>query len=370
MTLMVLVHLAVFILGLYIVVTTLASAIRSFVLPRSAPDQISRAVFLTMRRIFGFRMRGKESYYERDAIMALYAPVSILSLLVFWMASVLFGFMLMFWAVGVPTWEQAFFESGSSLLTLGLAAVEGLPQQALAFVEALIGLILIALLIAYLPTMYQAFARREANVTMLEVRAGSPPSAVEALARSYRIGRLSDLSSLWVTWEVWFAELEESHTSLAPLIFFRSPRPDHHWVTAAGAILDMAAMVNAVVDVPHDPQADLCIRAGYIALRHISDFFGIPYNRNASPDDPISITREEFDEACAMLAAQGVPLKSDREQAWRDFAGWRVNYDTVLVALAGLTMAPVAPWSSDRSIIGFRPRFFVKRQEPGSTAQG
>jgi hypothetical protein len=117
-------------------------------------------------------------------------------------------------------------------------------------------------------------------------------------------------------------------------------------------VLDAASLIRSSVDVPADVQADLCIRAGYLALRRIADFFNIPYNPAPSyPDDPISITREEYELACSELAEAGVPLKADRERAWRDFAGWRVNYDSPLLALARLTMAPYAPWSSDRSLV-------------------
>ena len=97
-------------------------------------------------------------------------------------------------------------------------------------------------------------------------------------------------------------------------------------------------------------QADLTIRAGFIALRHIADFFNITYNPKPDPADPISVSRLEFDLACEELIKAGVPVKADRDQAWRDFSGWRVNYDTVLLKLCALTMAPYAPWSSDRSL--------------------
>jgi len=173
---------------------------------------------------------------------------------------------------------------------------------------------------------------------------------VELIERFNRLQRFEKLGELWLAWESWFAEVEETHTSLASLAFFRSPHPDRSWVTAAGAVLDGAALVSAIVDIPKDVQADLCIRAGYLALRRIADFFRLPYNPTPAVSDPISVTRFEFDEAYARLAAQGVPLKPDREQGWREFSGWRVNYDRVLLALAALTMAPEAPWSSDRSL--------------------
>lgn len=162
--------------------------------------------------------------------------------------------------------------------------------------------------------------------------------------------RFNLLDELWKEWQIWFAELEETHTSLAVLAHFRSPRHDRSWVTAAGAVLDAASLYNSVCAVPWSPNAGACVRSGFFALRSIGDFFGVEYDPDPAPGDPISVTREEFDEACRVFEAAKLPLKDDREQAWRDFNGWRVNYDAVLLGLAGLTMAPYAPWSSDRSL--------------------
>jgi hypothetical protein len=347
---MIIIDILAFVGGLVVVISTVHSAIRTFVLPRSAPDGLTRLVYLVVRRLFDWRLHLVDSYLERDRIMAYYSPFALLALPPSWLGLVLIGYMGMFWALGVQEWPRVFLVSGSSLFTLGFATVDTLPQMILAFSEATIGLILVALLIAYLPTMYSNFSRRETAVTLLAVRAGSPPSAVEMILRVHRIGLLGDseMHEFWREWEAWFAELEESHTSLASLVFFRSPNPNHSWVTASGAVLDTAALTVSVLDVPRDPQVDLCIRAGYLALRRIADFFRIQYHSDPHyPDDPISISRAEFDAVCERLADGGVPLKADREQAWHDFAGWRVNYDTVLLAVARLVMAPEAPWSSD-----------------------
>jgi hypothetical protein len=345
---MVAVRVLAFLLGMSLVLATLFSAIRTFVLPRSANDRLSRFVFLSTRKVFNFMMRWARTYTLRDSIMAYYAPVSLLLLPAVWLALVLAGYMNMFWAIDPASWPDTFKLSGSSLFTLGFATPNDFIRTLLIFSEAAIGLALLALLISYLPTMYAAFSKREASVTLLEVRAGSPPSAIEMLARYHRLRRLEELSEIWVHWEVWFAELDESHTSLAALAFFRSPQPERSWVTAAGAVLDAAALAASTLDIPRDTRADLCIRAGFLALRHIAGFFKISYNPNPAPTDPISISREEFDHACEQLASRGIPLKPDRDQCWHDFAGWRVNYDTVLIALAKLIMAPEAPWSSDR----------------------
>ena len=341
-------RIVAFILGALLVLFTLLSAVRTLVLPRAIQDRITGTTFNVLRWIFTIFLRGGAAYQTRDRVMAYYAPIALLGLLPAWLFLVTIGYSGIFWGLGVTGWYEAFTLSGSSLLTLGFAKAENFIQLSLVYSEATIGLLLIALLIAYLPTMYSAFQRRESAVALLEVRAGDPPSAVEMLLRFNRIHGLSRLSETWQTWENWFADLQESHTSLSMLVFFRSPQPKHSWVTASGAVLDAAALTLSTLDIPHDFQADLCLRAGYLALRHIADFFNVSYNRNPRAGDPISITRTEFYAAYDQLVSQDLPVKVNRDQAWRDYAGWRVNYDQVLLALADLTMAPETPWSSDR----------------------
>lgn len=339
-----------FVAGFALVVYVMISVIRTFVLPRSAPDQLVRVVFLAMRNLFDFRISFERTYLRRDEIMALYAPFTLIALPAVWLVCVLSGYMAMFWGTTGQPLYALYKISGSSLFTLGYATLDDIITTTLIFTEAALGLFLVALLIAYLPTMYAAFSKREALVTMLEVRAGSPPSAITMLTRFHDLNRLHLLGELWTVWELWFVDIDETHTSLAALSFFRSPQPERSWVTAAGAVLDAASLAASTLDIPKNGQADLCIRAGYLALRHITDFFGLPYDQNPHPDDPISVTREEFDNAYDAMAEAGVPLKQDRDDAWKNFRGWRVNYDRVLLHLAGLTMAPEAPWSSDRAV--------------------
>jgi hypothetical protein len=342
-------RIAAFLAGAAIVVLTIYSAVETFVVPRAVQDALTRVVFIAIRRLFLLRLRLARSYEERDRVMAFFAPIGLLALVPVWLILVASGFVLMYWSTGVNALWDDIRLSGSSMLTLGFATADTLPQLILVFAEATIGLILVALLIAYLPTMYAAFSKREAAVTLLEVRAGSPPSAVTMITRYHSIHGLDRLTEQWRAWEAWFADIKESHSSLPPLVFFRSPTPYHSWVTAAGAVLDAAGLTLSAVDMAGDPQAALCIRSGFLSLRSIADFFQIRYNPDPHfPPDSISVTRAEFDQALAELAQAGVPLKADRDQAWRDFAGWRVNYDTVLLALVRLTMAPPAPWSGDR----------------------
>ena len=168
------------------------------------------------------------------------------------------------------------------------------------------------------------------------------------IQRFYRIHGLERLNDYWPVWEAWFADVEESHSSLPALVFFRSPRAQNSWVVAAGAVLDAASLSLSAVDIPISASAQLSIRAGFLALRRICDYYNIPYPQDPHyPQEQISIPRAEFDKALEALAAASVQLKPDREKAWIDFAGWRVNYDSVLLALCTFTMAPPAPWSSD-----------------------
>ena len=358
------IHGVVFVIGFIGVILTLFSALSTFVLPRAARSQLNRVVFGLLRRVFEFILHFAKSYERRDAIMAYYAPIAVILLVPTWYILVSMGFTAMYWALGAGDWLTSFRLSGSSLFTLGFANADGLALAILEFIEAMLGLIMVGLLISYLPTMYSAFSRREQVVNMLEVRAGNPPSAVEMLLRFHRNQGLEKLSEYWKIWEAWFADIEESHTTLSALVFFRSPRAENSWVTAAGAVLDAAAITLSAIEIPYEVSAALCIRAGFLAFHRIADYFDVPHPHNPHyPDVPICVERAEFDSVLDQLAQAGLPLKPDRELAWKNFAGWRVNYDRSLILLCGLVMAPSAPWSGDR-IPGFKlPPFFILKKK-------
>lgn len=343
------VHSAVAVTGVLIVVATLRSAVRTLVLPRAVPVYLTRVSAAAFRYAFLLRTKAARTYEEKDRALAALGPTITLGLAAIWIALVFVGYAAIYWALGTISVSDALKQSGSALFTLGFAGPSQLGPTLISFSQAAIGMGIVALLIGYLPILYAAFSTRERAVATISVRAGSPPRGVEMLVRFRIIGHWDDLRSTWREWEELFAGIEETHSTFAVLPFFRSPEPDRSWITAAGAVLDAASLRAAVVDDVRSADAEICIRGGYTALRRIASVFGIPYDHDPSPDDPISITRQEFEDACDELAAGGVPIRNDRDHAWRDFVGWRVNYDTVLVALAGLLVAPWAPWSSDRS---------------------
>jgi hypothetical protein len=347
--------------GATVVGATFLSAVMTVVVPRGVPVRLTRWVFGFLRYLFGLRARFVETYEDRDRVMALYAPLSLISLQIVWLTITMAGYTAVYWGLDVGTWRSAFSASGSSLLTLGFAEPPGASRIAVAFSEATLGLILLALMITYLPSMYAAFSRREAQVAIVANFAGQPPSAGEMIERFWVLEDIDRLDAgLWQTWTAWFVEIDETHTSLSALPFFRSPQADRSWITATGVVLDSGALVASTIDLPRSPSAELCVRSGYLALRNIATFFGIEHNPDPCAEDPISVSRAEYDAVCQRLAIAGVPLKPDRDQAWRDFVGWRVNYDTVLITLAGLVMAPYAPWISDRS-----PRYPARSTRSG-----
>ena len=336
--------------GATLVASVVLSAISTVVVPRGVPVRLARVVFQGVRRAIALRIRFQRRYEDRERALAYHAPLSLVVLPFVWLTLVLLGYTAMFWALGVRPLRESFITSGSSALTLGFTAAHDIPSSMLAFSEAATGLALLALLITYLPSMYGAFSRREALVSLTSTFGGTPPSGTTLLERFALISGLGDLEDrVWEPWLLGFIDIEESHTSLGALAFFRSQSPARSWVTASGAVLDAASLFSSSVEVDRSASSQLCIRAGTLSLRAVADFFGIDFDPDPDPSDPISITREEYDEAADRLARAGVPVKADREAAWRSFAGWRVNYDTVLLALAGYTQAPYAPWSSDRS---------------------
>jgi hypothetical protein len=344
---------------------TMGSAVRTVVVPRGEQTFVARLAVLPLRKVFDLAARRAKNWERHDAIKARFGPSALMMFPFVWAAGVILGTSGLFWALGVEPYRDAFVLSGSSLSTLGFRTTTDLPTLIVSIIEGIIGLGLVALLISFLPTIYGAFSRRETAVAKLHLRATGADgvaSAASLLTRRHLIDSLSEMTPMWGEWEDWFVEIEETHTSFPILVFFRSPVPDRSWIAGAGIALDSAALYCSVLDVPREPRAQLMIRTGTLSLRRVCDFFGFDYDPNPESTDPISITREEFDEVLHTFAAQGLPLVADREQAWRDYVGWRVNYDVPLLSLAGLVDAPKTPWVTDRPIAVSLPSLVRRRR--------
>lgn len=338
-------HALAFAAGVLLVIITLSAAIRSFVLPRNEVVKLNTYVFRPLRILFDFAASRHKTFSGRDRVQAHYAPVALVALPVAWLAVVAVGFTGIYWGLGDGDLLDCFQLSGSSLLTLGTHKPRGPVITVFTFAEATLGLLLLTLLISYLPTIYQAFSRRELVVSRVELRAGAPPTASTLLLWLHRRDVQAPDTAQWEAWEAWFMELEESHTSLPILSFFRSPQPGRSWVTTAALILDAAALLFSAKQGPHDQQAELTFKAGCVSINRIYRFFNEDIHTSPSEllpneaplEDP---HRAEFDEACEKLAAGGVALALDRNAAWQQYQELRSRYSTALEFLGRITMAP------------------------------
>ncbi|MEL6308453.1 MAG: hypothetical protein AAFQ52_09950 [Chloroflexota bacterium] len=342
-----------FLAGTSLVFYTINSALRSFVLPRADSSYLTRFVIKLINSILSLAFKPSTRYSKRDYILAMHPPYTMFVLPIVWLANIIIGYTGIYWALD-PTLSvyDAIVLSGSSLMTLGASFHDYMPIVLLTFSQAALSMMLIALLIGYLPTMYGAFSEREKMVTKMETFAGSPPSPVEMVRRLHYVQMLDNaefMMSFWTDWSDWFIQIEEQHTSLALLNYYRSPQPDRHWVITAGCLMDAASIIASSVQVERATLSGSAVRAGFLSLHSIADSFNLTYNKQPKPDDPIQITRAEFEAALNELEHFGVPINPDRDYCWDHYQGWRVNYDEVLIRLAWITNAPYAMWSSDRA---------------------
>jgi hypothetical protein len=349
---MIAVRIAVGLLAVVGVAAVLGSVLRTVVLPRAVPARLARVAFLSVRGLLRIRLRliGRSDYATRDRVFALQAPFGLFAQLLTWAVLIWALFAALFWSLSASvidgtTVSRALEDSGSSMLTLGFDAPAGLARQLTAFAAAGVGLTLLALVIAYIPTVYAAFSRREAVITKLVVRAGAPPTGPAVLSSSWRLGRFDQLEEVWDGWEDWFVDVGESHTTFPQLSFFRSPHPENHWVLATEAVLDAAALFATVCDVPRQSRSELCLHAGVHALTSIADFLGIPH-RPPEPDAEIALSEQKFDQARGELRDLGVPVREDRPRSWSEFRSARARYEPLLAVIGRMTDAPRSDWSS------------------------
>jgi len=346
---MIVLQIIIFLLGLGIALSTLFSAIKQTVLPGRKKVRLTRVVFRNTFRLFRFVSVRMPSDQARDAIMAFYAPMSVMLLPLTWVILLMIGFTMMFWGVSEASLGTALSLSGAAITTEGFLAPKGIAQTTLYIVAGIIGLGIVGLLITFLPTIYSIYSQREEEVTHIAFRFGSPPSGVKVLAQAYRLGLAQELDQFWNTWEDWFTDMAETLISNSEVIFYRSSQPGTSWITTAGAILDASAFFSSTVDRQDVPWLNLCFQAGCRTLRDIATDVGIQV-RSLASNGSIHITRDEYDAACEQLSSAGVPLKADRDQSWHAFVTMRSQYDIPLIALAQLVYAPEAPWSSDRKL--------------------
>jgi hypothetical protein len=336
-------------IGLVVVLFTAASVLFTIVLPREPRgfERVSSYVNRVVQLAFIGLSRLARTYEGKDALLAPTAPVALIAQLAFWAGCFIVGFALMLEGA-THSLLSALVQASGALFTVGAIDLSGPANSAVDIAAGSTWVVIVALQIAYLPALYQAFNRRESLVAMLESRAGIPAWGPEVLARHQLVGIVDTLPDFYSSWEQWSAELAESHTTYPVMLLFRSPDPWFSWLVGLLAVLDGAAMHLAVAPTTASSQSRLCLRMGFTALNRIARVLGWRVDPDPNPEGPIDLSFEEFAAATAMLEAVGFPMERTAAEAWPDFRGWRVNYESVAYRLCDRLTAPPAPWSGTR----------------------
>ena len=352
-----------FVAGLALVLTTVKSVVNTIILPRTVSSKITYRTWLITHSLFMAGVRRLRRYESKDRLLAYASPVVLIVTLVVWLLLFLVGYGLMFWPL-VHNLGLGFRLSGSSIFTLGVFS-SGLPGPiALEYVSAATGLIVVALQIGYLPTIYGAYNRRETLVSALTARGGSPSWGPEILARHHLSLAMETLPALYASWENLAADIAETHTSYPWLIEMRSPNPLNSWVISLLAIMDSANLYITLSPSQAPATARQCLRMGFVGLRAIARVAGAHVNDDPRPDDPLQLTFEQFAFGVEQMRRVGFPVERTAEEAWADFRGWRVNYEAAAYAIADRIIAVPAPWSGRRTHITRQEAFDVLRNRP------
>jgi hypothetical protein len=284
-----------------------------------------------------------------ETFLSFYGPLSLIFLLVIWAWGLVFGFGLLQWAVGLDRtpggtsmsfWTYFYF-SGTNFFTLGLGDITPYTVLAriLTMIEAGLGLGFLALIVGYLPALNQSFARREETISLLDARAGSPPTAMEMLRRHSQDNGLLELERFLSLWERWSSELLESHLSYPVLAYFRSQHDNESWLGALTAILDSTSMIMAYMSGPCRNQAELTFAMARHAVADLSIVFDTP---PCEPDQD-RLPSADLDRITAELAGLGFSLSTDStmNDKLRDL---RHMYEPYLSALGSHLCLDVPPW--------------------------
>ena len=340
------------IVGALLVLTAWGSLIGTLIVPRPAGGWLTRWVDRIINAAFRVVTSGIADHKRRDRVLAAQAAAILLAQLVAWLGIFFVGYSLLLWPFISTGLGSAF--SIASPEVFGPNAAVGNAQKVLADLAAFTALVAVTLQIAYLPTLYSEFNRRENEVSLLNARAGVPSWGPELLARThYALGSgastIDTLPDLYAQWERWAADVAESHTTYLPLVRFRSPKPLSSWVTALLAVLDSAALYLALSpqSAPAVP-ARLCLRGGFQCLTQVAKAMDIDVPEVADPDAGISLSYEEFLDAVARMQKVDFPIERNPADAWPDFVGWRVNYEQAAYAVAAAVDAVPAMWSGPR----------------------
>jgi hypothetical protein len=348
------VAVVVLVVSLLVVGFILLDVFETIVLPRRVTRRLrpARLVYVLTWRPWKAAARRLMNGNQRESFLAYYGPLGLLALLVTWVVGLVVGFAGLHWALGsalvvsdgTPSFAADLYYSATTLTTLGLGDVapRATGARLVTVVEAATGFGLFALVIGYLPALYQAFSRREVRISLLDARAGSPPTATEFRRRNHSAKVEGKLDQYLGEWEQWSAELLESHLSYPSLAYFRSQHDNQSWVAALTAVLDSCALTLAILGDRRYDAARLTFAIGRHAAVDLSQVF------RARPrlPEPDRLPPGSLERMWELLEETGYRVP-DRDDAERRLAELRAQYEPYVFALAEHLLSPLPPWVPD-----------------------
>lgn len=348
-------NVGAFIAGVVCLWIVLLDAFQTIILPRRASGRfrLTRIFYIGTWFPWRFLVRRIRNSRRRETAFSYYGPLSLIFLLVVWAGAMVAGFGLIFFALGSPFhdaahaagWPSDLYVSGTTIFTLGLGDVT--PQnswaRALLIFEAGTGLGFLAVVMGYFPVLYSAFSRREVSISLLDARAGSPPTAAELLRRESHDGAQQSLSVLLMEWERWSAELLESHISYPLLCYFRSQHNNQSWLSALTAILDTSALLISGIRGQEARQAQLTFAMARHAVVDLAQIFSLQPVHNA----PDRLPQERYQKLYEMLCQSGVQVCRDELSSQR-LREMRALYEGYAEALSRYLNMPLPPWIAEQ----------------------
>src|ERR1700758_3436915 len=342
--------------GLISIWRVLLDAFETVVLPRRVTRHFKLTAWFYRRTWIPWRgiARRIKTTSRQQNFLGYFGPLSLIMLLAFWATGLIFGFALIQYGIGGHeqlngeplTFGRIVYHSGETFFTLGYGDIVPTSggARALSVIEAGMGFAFLGVVIGYIPVVYASFSRREIQISMLDARAGSPPSAAELLVRL--AGRSEDpgvdqtvLDEVLRGWERWAAELLESQISYPVLTFFRSQHSNQSWVGALTAMLDVCSLVLAGIEGVHPGQAKLT----FAMARHAAVDLAQVVNARYDPAWPDRLPDTEHEALRAALETAGLKLRID-EYGREKLAKLRSMYEPYVHATARNLMLTLPPW--------------------------
>jgi len=339
------------VVGIFLIIVVLVDAFETVVLPRRVTRRyrIVRLFYRVTWPVWSWAVRTLFPAKRTETLLSYYGPLSLLVLLMLLALALITGFGFLYWSQandiktpeGTVSFITCLYFSGTSFFTLGLGDVTPLTPitRALSIVEAGMGFGFLAMVIGYFPAINQAFSRREVDISLLDARAGSPPTAFEILRRNRGDNTIEPLSRFLHDWEIWSAELFESHLSYPVLVYFRSQHDNQSWLAALTSILDACAFVNANIEGECKRQAGLT----FAMARHA--IVDLALVLHAAPQEPLHdrLPDDELSKIRSLLIADGLKLRDSAESAQK-LRELRRMYEPYVHSLSVRLLLPLPPW--------------------------